>query len=162
MAKKRKSGDDESEASSGSDEEFSHKAPRSSNLKRSSAEFETAEASSRKRSKGKSADFEIAQLSGAKRGREGESEERTLRSGTVLKTTILMEKPSFRDDANYIYPSTSGERSSEARRGMGEDVTRDLMDRGPRDPFTPSIARSVESLREGERSEERRVGKECA
>jgi hypothetical protein len=151
LAKKRKSGDDESEASSGSDEEFSHKAPRSSNLKRSSAEFETAEASSRKRSKGKSADFEIAQLSGAKRGREGESEERTLRSGTVLKTTILKEKPSFRDDANYIYPSTSGERSSEARRGMGEDVTRDLMDRGPRDPFTPSIARSVESLREGEK-----------
>ena len=161
LAKKRKVGDDESEASSGSEEEFIRKAPRSSNLKRSSADLDTAETSSRKRgrsstSKKKPADFEIVQSSGAKRkSRDGEPEEsesgRQLRSRVVLETTILKEKRSFRDQANYIYPSTSGERSAEARKGMGDDVTRDLMDRGPRDPFTPSVARSVEPLKEGEK-----------
>ncbi len=67
------------------------------------------------------------------------------------ETTILKENRSFRDHANYIYPSSSGERSAEARKGMGDDVTRDLMDRGPSDPFTPSVARSVEPLKEGEK-----------
>ena len=84
---------------------------------------------------------------------------RKLRNRVVPETTILKENRSFRDHANYIYPSSSGERSAEARKGMGDEVTRDLMNRGPSDPFTPSVARSVEPLKEGEKPALKEAGR---
>jgi hypothetical protein len=72
-----------------------------------------------------------------------------LRGRKVHQTTILQEGRSFRDTRRFFYPSSVGKRPVEKRKAMGADVTNDLVARGPKDPFTPSIARSVAPLTEG-------------
>jgi hypothetical protein len=64
-----------------------------------------------------------------------------LRGRKVPQTTILQERRSFRDTRRFFYPSSVGELLVEKRKAMGPEVTNDLVARGPKDPFTPSIAR---------------------
>lgn len=73
----------------------------------------------------------------------------SLRNREVPETTIQREGQSFRDKSRFLYPSGVGERPVDKRKTMGADVTTDLVARGPSDPFTPSIARSVAPLTEG-------------
>lgn len=70
----------------------------------------------------------------------------SLRGREVTEKTILKQSRSFRDKVHYVYPSSSGPRSAEPRKAMGLNVTRDLFNRNPTDPFTPPIARSVKPL----------------
>ena len=72
-----------------------------------------------------------------------------LRGRKVPKTNILSQVRLFRNNSRFLYPSSGGERPVKKRKTMGADVTDDLVARGPNDPFTPSIARSVAPLTEG-------------
>lgn len=133
--------DPESGTSSASEDKFSYATEASAGSMRKLTRVggETAQATSRKR-----------KFSGIETEAEAAERGKKLRSRLVPEVTILPERRTFRDPAKYIYPSSVGERPAETRKAMGEDVTRDLMDRGPKDPFTASISRSVEPLKKGE------------
>jgi hypothetical protein len=93
--------------------------------------------------------FDASQPTSSRPRVEQPAEAYNLRGREVTKTTILPQGRSFRDTRRFLYPSSVGELPVEKRKTMGADVTDDLVDRGPKDPFTPSIARSVAPLTEG-------------